>query len=72
MKTHNYTRNVDGTMVICNKIDGITVISNLVRPPIKVGGKRARSKLLKGTCAVGMTFDFEIFSISICNMRIIH
>ena len=26
-------KNVDGTTVICNKIDGITVISNFVRPP---------------------------------------
>ena len=27
-------KNVDGKTVICDNIDGITVIANLVRPPI--------------------------------------
>ena len=33
-KNRNFTKNVDGTTVICYKIDGMTVISNLVRPPL--------------------------------------
>ena len=33
----NFMKNVDGTTVICDKIDGITVISKLVLPP---GGSR--------------------------------
>ena len=32
-KILNFVKNVDGTTVICDKIDGITVISNLARPP---------------------------------------
>ena len=32
-RDENFMENVGGTTVICDKIDGITVISNLVRPP---------------------------------------
>ena len=31
----NFTKNVDGTTVIWDKIDGITVILILVRPPLR-------------------------------------
>ena len=32
-KKRNLMKNVDDTMVICNKIDDVTVILNFVRPP---------------------------------------
>ena len=35
-KTRTFMKKFDGTTLICNRIDGITIISNFVRPPIYV------------------------------------
>ena len=35
-KFWNYMKNADGTTVICVKIDGITVIYNIIRHPLKL------------------------------------
>ena len=32
-KIHNFMKNVDSTMVMCDKIGNFTVISNLACPP---------------------------------------
>ena len=38
-KNRNFTKNVAGETVIRDKIDGITVITNLVHPPSLAGMK---------------------------------
>ena len=64
----NFMKNDDGAKVICGKVDGITVISNLVRPPLIVACRNDKLAVLLESSLNRITQDFcsELWLVSEC------
>ena len=67
----NFIKHDDGTAVFCDKIDGITVISNLVRHPCNleiVTLKKKKKKKKKSLCPlVALQLIKLLVGLSECN-----